>query len=97
MSRPTSAICSFCGKPQSTVQKIIAGPNAYICNECVDLCNDIISEQLIEAGAAEAPPSPASLAAPSLAASLEIVQRQMQALTNQLRRLAEKAGKDLPI
>tara|TARA_A200000113_G_scaffold39712_1_gene32350 strand:- start:142 stop:1374 length:1233 start_codon:yes stop_codon:yes gene_type:complete len=34
--------CSFCGKSQSKVKKLIAGPNSYICNECVDLCNDIL-------------------------------------------------------
>ena len=34
--------CSFCGKSQSKVKKLIAGPNTYICNECVDLCNDIL-------------------------------------------------------
>ena len=37
--------CSFCAKTQDEVAKIIAGPGVYICNECVDLCNDIISEE----------------------------------------------------
>ena len=37
--------CSFCGKKQSQVKKLIAGPNIYICNECVDLCNDILVEE----------------------------------------------------
>jgi hypothetical protein len=37
--------CSFCGKRQSDVEKIIAGPMVYICNECVDLCNDILKEE----------------------------------------------------
>lgn len=37
--------CSFCGKKQSQVKKLIAGPNIYICNECVDLCNDILAEE----------------------------------------------------
>ena len=37
--------CSFCGKQQSKVKKLIAGPNIYICNECVDLCNDILVEE----------------------------------------------------
>ena len=36
--------CSFCGKSQDRVQRIIAGPNVYICNECVQLCNDILDE-----------------------------------------------------
>ena len=37
--------CSFCGKEQSQVKKLIAGPNVYICNECIDLCNDILHEE----------------------------------------------------
>ena len=37
--------CSFCGKEQSQVKKLIAGPNVYICNECIDLCNDILLEE----------------------------------------------------
>jgi len=37
--------CSFCGKPQDQVQKLIAGPGIYICNECVNLCNDILGEE----------------------------------------------------
>mgnify|MGYP001158781578 CR=1 FL=1 len=38
--------CSFCGKAQDEVKKLIAGPSVYICNECVDLCNDIIEEEI---------------------------------------------------
>ena len=38
--------CSFCGKSQDEVKKLIAGPSVYICNECVDLCNDIIEEEV---------------------------------------------------
>ena len=37
--------CSFCGKPQAEVKRLIAGPAAYICDECIDLCNDIIVEE----------------------------------------------------
>ena len=37
-------VCSFCKKKQDEVKKIIAGPGVYICNECVDLCNNIIDE-----------------------------------------------------
>jgi len=40
--------CSFCGKNQNEVRKLIAGPSVYICNECIDLCNDIIQEELSE-------------------------------------------------
>jgi ATP-dependent Clp protease ATP-binding subunit ClpX len=38
--------CSFCGKTQKQVKKLIAGPSVYICDECIDLCNDIIAEEL---------------------------------------------------
>src|SRR6056297_3673253 len=38
--------CSFCGKSQDEVKKLIAGPGVYICNECVDLCNEILEEEL---------------------------------------------------
>ena len=41
--------CSFCGKNQDEVRKLIAGPSVYICNECIDLCNDIIQEEINEA------------------------------------------------
>ena len=37
--------CSFCGKSQRDVKKLIAGPTVYICDECIDLCNDIITEE----------------------------------------------------
>ena len=40
--------CSFCGKSQHEVRKLIAGPSVFICDECVDLCNDIITEELQE-------------------------------------------------
>ena len=40
-----SLFCSFCGKNQSEVKKLIAGPSVFICDECVDLCNDIITEE----------------------------------------------------
>ena len=40
--------CSFCGKNQNEVRKLIAGPSVYICNECIDLCNDIIKEEIAE-------------------------------------------------
>ncbi len=42
--------CSFCGKSQKQVRKLIAGPGVYICDECIDLCNEIIEEELVETG-----------------------------------------------
>ena len=50
--------CSFCGKTQKQVKKLIAGPGVYICDECIELCNEIIVEELSEAsslGLAELP------------------------------------------
>ena len=40
--------CSFCGKSQEQVKKLVAGPNVYICDECIDLCNEIIDEELLD-------------------------------------------------
>jgi ATP-dependent Clp protease ATP-binding subunit ClpX len=37
-------LCSFCGKSQDEVKKLIAGPSVYICDECIQLCNEIIAE-----------------------------------------------------
>src|SRR6202142_3905923 len=52
MARPTDSneqlLCSFCGKSQRQVKKLIAGPGVYICDECIDLCNEIIEEELSE-------------------------------------------------
>jgi ATP-dependent Clp protease ATP-binding subunit ClpX len=55
--------CSFCGKGRDEVQKLIAGPTVYICNECIDLCNDIIAEEGEEErqDAASSLPAPAEI------------------------------------
>ena len=45
--------CSFCGKNQNEVRRLIAGPSVYICDECVDLCNDIITEESVVADSGE--------------------------------------------
>jgi ATP-dependent Clp protease ATP-binding subunit ClpX len=50
--------CSFCGKGQEEVKKLIAGPSVYICNECVDLCNEIIAEEWEETKEAKVPRLP---------------------------------------
>jgi ATP-dependent Clp protease ATP-binding subunit ClpX len=47
-------ICSFCGKNQHEVRKLIAGPSVFVCDECVELCNDIIKEELDDTASAEA-------------------------------------------
>ncbi|MBW4664390.1 MAG: ATP-dependent protease ATP-binding subunit ClpX [Chroococcus sp. CMT-3BRIN-NPC107] len=51
--------CSFCGKSQEQVRKLIAGPGVYICDECVDLCNEILDEELIEHNTSSAAAAPA--------------------------------------
>jgi len=43
--KPGDLLCSFCGKSQDEVKKLIAGPSVYICDECIELCNDIIAEE----------------------------------------------------
>ena len=40
--------CSFCGKSQAEVKKLVAGPSVFICNECISLCNDILNEDTYE-------------------------------------------------
>ena len=40
--------CSFCGKSQHEVKKLIAGPSVFICDECIDLCNEIIDEEFVK-------------------------------------------------
>lgn len=47
--------CSFCGKPQEQVKKLVAGPGVYICDECIQLCNEIIEEELTEITAVREP------------------------------------------
>jgi hypothetical protein len=52
--KTATASCTFCGKDNTEVEKLIAGPGVYICNECIALCNDIITtEGKSEAGATE--------------------------------------------
>lgn len=57
--------CSFCGKSQDQVKKLIAGPGVYICDECVDLCNEILDEELFE-GASGPQPAPQEAGLPKL-------------------------------
>ena len=40
--------CSFCGKTQAQVKRIMSGPNAYICNECIEICKDLLDEERAE-------------------------------------------------
>jgi ATP-dependent Clp protease ATP-binding subunit ClpX len=56
--------CSFCGKSQDQVKKLIAGPGVYICDECVDLCNEILDEELFEGSTPQ--PAPQEAGPPKL-------------------------------
>lgn len=51
MMKRARSNCSFCGKSEETVRKLIAGPDVFICDECVDLCNELIVEEIDEEGA----------------------------------------------
>ena len=46
-----TCVCSFCGKSQEEVGKLIAGPNVYICDECIELCNEIMTDSSEEGDA----------------------------------------------
>ena len=59
--------CSFCGTARARVQVLVEGPGVRICNECVDICNEIIADARQDAGP-ETPPAPPVDAPPSLAA-----------------------------
>ena len=56
--------CSFCGKSQHEVKKLIAGPSVFICDECIELCNDIIRDEVPAEGAG-AKPNKSDLPVPS--------------------------------
>ena len=56
--------CSFCGKSQEQVRKLIAGPGVYVCDECVDLCNEILDEELFDSNSSSTSPVPRREQAP---------------------------------
>ena len=58
MTNDKDLSCSFCGKDKETVKKFISGPNVYICNECISLCNEILAEEDERATNEQAVPSP---------------------------------------
>jgi ATP-dependent Clp protease ATP-binding subunit ClpX len=66
--RSGDLVCSFCGKSQDEVKKLIAGPTVYICDECIELCNDIIAEEYVKRKRQRGPrgyPNPRKSNAPS--------------------------------
>ena len=95
--------CSFCGKSQHEVKKLIAGPSVFICDECIDLCNDIIRDELPASGLTEPgksdPPSPAEVKAglDHYVIGQDVAKRALAvAVYNHYKRLRykEKANKD---
>ena len=95
--------CSFCGKSQHEVKKLIAGPSVFICDECIDLCNDIIRDELPASGLTEPGksdlPSPAEVKAglDHYVIGQDVAKRALAvAVYNHYKRLRykEKANKD---
>jgi ATP-dependent protease Clp ATPase subunit len=70
--------CSFCGKTQNQVIKLIAGPGVYICDQCIDLCNQIVEEEVGKAGGV-------------LDAEIETAARDAREAVDRLRTLAQQA------
>lgn len=95
--------CSFCGKSQHEVKKLIAGPSVFICDECIDLCNDIIRDELpatdlAQQGKSDLPaPSEIKAGLDHYVIGQEVAKRALSvAVYNHYKRLRykEKAGKD---
>jgi ATP-dependent Clp protease ATP-binding subunit ClpX len=96
-----SLYCSFCGKNQHEVKKLIAGPSVFICDECIDLCNDIIRDELpaaeLKKDKSDALPTPAELKAQldGYVIGQEQAKRALSvAVYNHYKRLRHPAGKD---
>ena len=82
--------CSFCGKSQHEVKKLIAGPSVFICDECIELCNDIIRDE-VPADGAETKPAKSDLPMPSeIKASLDqyVIDRKSTRLNSSHPRLS---------
>ena len=91
--------CSFCGKSQHEVRKLIAGPSVFICDECVELCNDIIREEMQEAGHTERDSLPKPREIRGILDEYVIGQDSAKkilsvAVYNHYKRLEAKSGKD---
>jgi ClpX C4-type zinc finger len=69
---PPTLSCSFCGKTQREVRRLIAGPTVYICDECINLCSDIIAEDGQKAGAEGTKTEPEAAQPPNQDRLLEI-------------------------
>ena len=103
MARPTDSgeqlLCSFCGKSQRQVKKLIAGPGVYICDECIDLCNEIIDEELAAPAAFDLSNLPKPLEIKSVLDEYVIGQEEAKrtlsvAVYNHYKRVQLMAGSD---
>ena len=85
--------CSFCGKSQKQVKKLIAGPGVYICDECIDLCNEIIEEELAEAGEVKLDelPKPAEIHAKEI---IDVRRRLDEIIAKHTHKDLDTVGKD---
>ena len=97
--RSTLHRCNFCGKTQNQVERLIAGPNVFICNECVDLCNMIIEEETPSKQLADGQELPTPREMKEVLDEYVIGQdRAKRALSvavyNHYKRIGRKAGKD---
>jgi len=98
-SNETVLYCSFCGKSQHEVRKLIAGPSVFVCDECVALCNDIIREELPEQGSNEHKPLPKPREISAFLDEYVIGQEQSKkvlsvAVYNHYKRLQQQGKKD---
>lgn len=98
-SNQKTLYCSFCGKSQHEVKKLIAGPSVFVCNECIDLCNDIIQEEVQEKAAVKPEDIPAPSDIMSTLDEYVIGQTRAKrvlsvAVHNHYKRLSHKRSKD---
>lgn len=86
---PSSVVkCSFCGKPQQVVAKLIAGPDVYICDECVSLCVDVMSEEGIPVGDASSGRSVLQIGETLITGGAREVRQEIVALAERISALA---------
>jgi len=92
-SRENQLKCSFCGKCEEDVNKLIAGPGVYICDECVDLCNEILDEELSQGKGVERESSSKSNAegllppAQQMLSALETLAKELSSIESRLEKL----------
>ena len=69
---PALVNCSFCGKSEKQVKKLIAGPDVYICDECIELCNEIIEEEMTEGASREMVQVPLSVPKATIPSRIQV-------------------------